>query len=245
MRKHPLNPYQTLLSHNSHIIMSDTPLSEQVILVTGAASGLGAAVAKCYASHGATVIMLDKDLAGLEATYDAIYPAYPKPAIYPLDLKGAGIDDYADLVAAIESNFGHLDALTHCAASLGQLAPIEHQVAFTWAETLHINLTAPFLLTQACLPLMKKQDKATIIFTTDQHKDNAYWAGYGISKAGIETLAKQLQDELEAAGRIQVHCIEPGQFQSPLLSQAYPALNPNDFPLPDKVTTPYLTVLKH
>lgn len=225
--------------------MSDSTLSEHVILITGAGNGLGAAVAKAYACQGATVILLDKDLPGLESTYDAITPAALKqPAIYPLDFKGASLDDYADLVSTIESSFGRLDILVHCAATLGQLAPIEHQDPQAWAETLHVNLTAPFLLTQACLPLMKKQTKATILFTTDQHKNKAYWAGYGISKAGIEALVKQLQDELETAGKIHVHCIDPGQFQSQLLSQSFPALDPNDFPLPDEAISAYLTLLK-
>jgi NAD(P)-dependent dehydrogenase (short-subunit alcohol dehydrogenase family) len=224
--------------------MTETTFSEQVILVTGAANGLGAAVAKAYASFGATVVLLDKDISKLEATYDAIYPHYAKPAIYPLDLKGAGVTDYADLTSTIETHFGRLDGLVHCAATLGQLAPIEHQDPQSWAETLHINLTAPFLLTRACLPLLKQQEHSTIIFTTDQHKDAAYWAGYGISKAGIETLANQLQDELEGEGRVHVHCIEPGQFQSQLFGRAFPGLNPNDFPLPDDVTSPYLTLMQ-
>ena len=224
--------------------MTDTTLSDHVVLVTGAANGIGAAVAKAYAASGATLILLDKDVSGLEATYDAIYPAYAKPAIYPLDLKGAGVNDYAEMIATITSHFGRLDTLIHCAATLGQLAPFEHQDPQAWAETLHINLTAPFLLTQACLPLMKKQTQATILFTTDEHKDKAYWSGYGIGKAGIEALVKQLQDEFEAQGHIQVHCIDPGQVQSQLFSQAFPALSPNDFPLPDAATSPYLAKLK-
>ena len=224
--------------------MTKAIFSDQVILVTGAANGLGAAVAKAYASSGATVVLLDKDVAGLEATYDTITARYVKPAIYPLDLKGAGVSDYADLTSTLETHFGRLDGLVHCAATLGQLAPIEHQDPQSWAETLHINLTAPFLLTRACLPLMKQQTRSTIIFTTDEHKDIAYWAGYGISKAGTETLAKQLQDELEHEGRVHIHCIEPGQFQSQLFGHAFPGLNPNDFPLPDDVTGPYLTLMQ-
>lgn len=224
-------------------MMHDAVLTDRVILITGAANGIGAAVAKAYAVQGATTILLDKDLPGLEATYDAIYPAHAQPAIYPLDLKGASISDYDDLVSTISARFGRLDGLVHCAAALGQLAPVEHQDPQCWLETLHVNLTAPYLLTKACLPLMNKRTHATIIFTSDQHKDNAYWSSYGVSKAGIETLAKQLQDELETIGRIQVHCIDPGQVQSRLLSQAFPALNPNDFPSPDVAVTPYLTLM--
>ncbi len=203
--------------------MSSAALSDNVILITGAANGIGAAVARAYAAEGATIILLDKDVPGLEKTYDAVVISSMKSAIYPLDLKGASVDDYTDLVNTIETQFGRLDALVHCAATLGQLAPIEHQDPATWSETLHINLTAPFLLTKACLPLLKQQQQATIIFTTDQHKAKAYWAGYGISKAGIETLAKQLADELKTEGRIEVHCIDPGKVKTALYSRAFPA----------------------
>ena len=225
--------------------MSLAALSDKVILITGAANGIGAAVAKAYAAEGATIILLDKDVPGLEKTYDAVVVSSIQTAIYPLDLKGASVGDYTALVNTIETHFGRLDALVHCAAMLGQLAPIEHQDPTTWAETLHINLTAPFLLTKACLPLLKKQQQAAIIFTTDQHKAKAYWAGYGISKAGIETLAKQLADELETEGRIEVHCIDPGKVKTAFFSRAFPAAEQHHLPSPDDVSSLYLSAIKN
>ena len=225
--------------------MSLAALSDKVILITGAANGIGAAVAKAYAAEGATIILLDKDVPGLEKTYDAVVVSSIQTAIYPLDLKGASVGDYTALVNTIETHFGRLDALIHCAAMLGQLAPIEHQDPTIWSETLHINLTAPFLLTKACLPLLKKQQQAAIIFTTDQHKAKAYWAGYGISKAGIETLAKQLADELEMEGRIQVHCIDPGKVKTALFSRAFPASEQHHLLRPDDVTSLYLSAIKN
>lgn len=225
--------------------MSSDALSGKVILVTGAANGIGAAVAKAYALEGATVVLLDKDVPGLEQTYDAITASSKHAAIYPLDLKGAGVNDYEDLVGSIETHFGHLDGLVHCAASLGQLAPIEHQDPVSWLETLHINLTAAFLLTKACLSLIKKQARGAIIFTTDKYKDKAYWSGYGISKAGIEALSKQLADELETDGRIHVSCIEPGQVKTALFGRAFPGIAPHHLPEPDDVVSPYLSLMKN
>lgn len=120
-------------------------LKESVILVTGAGSGIGAAVAKAYAQHGATVVLLDKNIARLEQVYDVIInEGCPTPALYPLDLKGASIPDYDELATSIEDNFSRLDGLVHCAASLGQLAPVPHQDPEIWLETLQINLTAPY-----------------------------------------------------------------------------------------------------
>ena len=221
-------------------------LTDRIILVTGAADGIGAAVAKAYAHHGATVILLDKDIPKLEQVYDEIEAAGdPTPAIYPLDLKGATVDDYGVLVDSITDNFGRLDGLLHNAAQLGQLAPVQHQDPQEWLETLHTNLSAAFLLTRACLPLMLKTptDHGAIIFTTDEHKNKAYWSSYGVSKAGIEAFSLQLADELEADGHIRVNCIDPGTVDTHLHTQAFPALDPKKLPSPQAITAPYLYLM--
>lgn len=222
----------------------DSQLAEQIILITGAAQGIGASVAKGCAYAGATVILLDKQVSQLEAVYDEIVEQTGIiPAIYPLDLKGATVDDYKQLAQTISENFGKLDALIHCAASLGQLAPVMNQDPKTWAETLHINLTAAYLLTQACLPLLKQQT-SHLIFTTDAHKHTAYWGAYGISKAAVEALAEQLKDELEAEGKVIVSTIDPGEVRTALYARAYPARNPEHLNLPDDVAHQYIAKLQ-
>lgn len=219
-------------------------LKDTVIIITGAGNGIGAAVAKAYASHGATIILLDKAIPAMEQVYDEIInDGSPQPAIYPLDLQGASIDDYDTLVNTIKENFGRLDGLVHCAASLGQMAPVEYQDTQTWLETLHINLTAPYLLTRSCLDLLQKQQSASIIFTTDNHKDSAYWSAYGLSKSGVESLSKQLADELEASGRVRVNCIDPGTVKTELFSRAFPATDPSSLPSADTVVPSYLYLM--
>lgn len=219
-------------------------LNDMVILVTGAGNGIGAAVAKAYATQGATVVLLDKQVSALEQTYDDIVGLTDiMPAIYPLDLKGAKLQDYQDLVTTIEENFGRLDGLVHCAAVLGQLAPVEHQDPVTWLETLHINLTAPFMLTRAIIPLLQKQQKAAILFTTDHHKNNAYWSAYGISKAAIESFALQLASEFESAAKIKVNCIDPGSVKTKLHARAFPAINPSGLAEPDDVVQSYIDLI--
>jgi NAD(P)-dependent dehydrogenase (short-subunit alcohol dehydrogenase family) len=221
-------------------------LKDRVIIITGAGSGIGSAVAKAYASYGATVVLLDKNIPALEQVYDNIIAnGSATPALYPLDLKGAKISDYDDLVMSIHDNFGRLDGLVHCAASLGQVSPVQHQDPQVWLETLQINLTAPYLLTRACLALMQKYDHASIVFTTDNHKSKAYWSAYGVSKAGIESLSKQLADEMESDGRIRVNCIDPGNVMTSLHSQAFPGINPNTLVAPEDIVANYLYLMSN
>lgn len=219
-------------------------LADRIILVTGAGSGIGRAVAKTYAAHGATVILLDKSIPKLEQVYDEIISEnHPMPAIYPLDLKGATVSDYDDLVSTITDNFGQLNGLLHNAAVLGQISPLPHQDPKTWSETMHINLTAPFLLTRACLSLMKQSEQASIIFTTDNHNMKAYWGAYGISKAGIEALSRQLADELEAEAKVRVNCIDPGSVDTNLNARAFPAINPRSLATAEAITASYLYLM--
>jgi NAD(P)-dependent dehydrogenase (short-subunit alcohol dehydrogenase family) len=220
-------------------------LNDRIILITGAARGIGASVAQACAAAGATVILLDKQVRLLESVYDRIEQAGgPMPAIYPLDLKGASAPDYQQLADTIQDQFGRLDAVIHCAATLGQLAPVEHQDVKTWLETLHINLTASYLLTRACVPLLKQQPDSHLIFTTDSHRDKAYWGAYGISKAATDAFAAQLQQELEAQGHVQVHNIDPGKVQTELYRRAFPAVDPSDLPEADEVAPRYLDCLR-
>lgn len=217
-------------------------LQDQVIIVTGAAGGIGSEVAQAYARHGATVVLLDKQLPALEQVYDAIIAdGGPQPALYPLDLKGAKAQDYQQLAQRITDNFGRLDGLVHCAAALGQLAPAVHQDLKTWGETLHVNLTAAFLLTQACLPLLQQTNtQSFIVFTTDSNQNKAYWGAYGISKAGLENLCQQLAKELEAENKVRVCCLDPGQTRTGLHARAYPAIDPQQLPEPAAVVPAYL-----
>jgi NAD(P)-dependent dehydrogenase (short-subunit alcohol dehydrogenase family) len=218
-------------------------LQERVILVTGAANGIGQAVAKALAAHGATVILLDRDVPGLEQTYDEIVAAgHPEPAIYPLDLQGAEPDDYTRLATTLEKEFGHLDGLVHNAAQLGALVPFANFDNELWFQTLQTNLNAPYLLTIACLGLLNASKDATIVFTSDAvgRKGKAYWGAYGVSKAGMEIFMQTLAEELESNTPIRVNSIDPGPVHTALRRTAYPAEDSTTLNAPEDVTRPFL-----
>ncbi len=215
--------------------MSGSMLKDRVVLVTGAGGGLGSAVSKACAAEGATVILLGKTIPELEKVYDAIAAAEgPQPAIYPLDLAGASEDDYRDLAATVEREFGALHGLVHCAAELGALGPVNNISGGLWQRLLHVNLTAPFLLTRELLPLISKSPGSTIVFVTDSvaRIGKAYWGAYGVAKIALEGFGRILADELENR-KVSVRVYSPGPMQSPLRRRAYPAENPTGLPSPE------------
>lgn len=221
-------------------------LKERVILVTGAGDGIGRAVAMAYAAHGATVVLVGRTTHKLEAVYDEIVAAgYPEPLIFPMPLHEASAEDYAGLAGGIANELGRLDGLVHNAAELGSLTPIDHYTPELWQRTLQVNLTAPFLLTQACLPLLRQAPNAAILFSsTNEHEKNAaYWGAYGVSKQGLDAFMHILADELENSSSIRVNAIDPGAVRTNMRSKAYPGENPNTLPEASKVVPTYLYLM--
>jgi len=90
---------------------------------------------------------------------------------------------------------------------------------------MQVNLTAPFLLTHACLPLLKKSADASVIFTSSgvAHHGRAYWGAYGVTKAGCDNLMQILADEVENHTNIRSNSIDPGAVRTRMRRLAYPA----------------------
>ena len=222
-------------------------LRDRIILITGASDGIGKAVASACAAHGATVILHGRNVRKLEALSDEIVNAKhaPQPGIVPLDFEKAGPNDYEALAQAIEQNYGRLDGLLHNAGMLGERAPIEHHDVPKWMRTLHVNVTAPFILTRTCLPLLRRSQDASIVFTASGvvPRPRAYWGAYLVSKWGSEGLRHMLADELDNEPNIRVNSIDPGKVRTKMRLQAYPAEDPQTLPQPGAIVGPYLYLL--
>lgn len=221
-------------------------LRDRVILITGASDGIGKAVAKAAAAHGARVILHGRNVKRLEAVYDAIVAAgQPRPSILPLDMEKAGSAEYDALAEAVEKEFGHLDALLHNAGMLGERAPVEHYDVAKWLRTMHVNANVPFILTQRCLPLLRQSKDASIIFTSSGvvPRPRAYWGAYLASKWASEGLMRMLADELENQPAMRVNSIDPGKVRTNMRLQAYPAEDRSALADPDSIVAPYLFLL--
>lgn len=220
-------------------------LQQKTILITGAGDGIGRALSLACAEHGATVILLDKNVKRLETLYDEIMDnEYPEPAIYPLDLMGASPTDYGDMAATLQHEFGSLHGLVHNAADIGSLTPLEHYDIKTWFKLMQINLNAPFIMTKACIPLLRTAEHATLLFTlADQGlTGKAYWGAYGVTKFGLNGLMQTWADELENSN-IHVAGINPGDVATRLYKAAYPARDLHQIPRPDAIVDDYLQLL--
>jgi NAD(P)-dependent dehydrogenase (short-subunit alcohol dehydrogenase family) len=202
---------------------ADAALRGRVVLVTGATGGLGRATSLAAAAAGATVVLLGRKVRALEALYDEIEKnGGAQPAVYPMDLAGATPRDHADLIAAIERECGRLDGLVHAAAHFDGLQPFDQQTPEEWFRTQQVNVTAPFQITQAALPLMRKSADAAIVFVLDDpaRVGNAFWGGYGIAKHALAGLASIVHEETERSP-VRTHALLPGPMRTVLRRAAY------------------------
>ena len=221
-------------------------LAGRVILITGAGGGLGAALAVQCAGAGASVILSGRNGAKLERVYDEIEAmGAPQPAIAMLDLAAATAADYDNLAATIAGEFGQLDGLVHAAALLGDRTPLEQYDVPTWCRVLHVNLTAPFILTQVLLPNLRKSNDASVIFVSSGVVNNPrpFWGAYAVAKSGLEAARAMWSLELEGEPNIRVNSVNPGRMRTPMRAAAYPAEDPNTVPAPASVSGPFLYLL--
>ncbi len=198
-------------------------LKGRAILITGASSGLGRALAIECARAGATVILSGRNNAKLNRVYDEIEAlGAPQPAIAALDLAVATAVEYDALARTIGAEFGKLDGLVHAAGLLGDRSPLE----------------------QYDVPTCKSAD-ASIIFVSSGvvKQSRPFWGAYAVSKAGLESVRGMLFEELEGESNIRINSVNPGRMRTAMRAAAYPAEDPNTVPSPKSVTGPFLYLL--
>lgn len=218
----------------------------RVILVTGASDGIGQALALALARQGATVALLGRTQRKLARTYDLILAAGgPEPALLPFNLETAAAPEYEALADAMDREFGRLDGLAHVAGILGDLSPIDQYDVPTWCRVLHVNLTAAFIVTRTLLPLLRRSEDASIVFTSSSvgRRGRAYWGAYSVSKFGVEGLMQVLAHELAGTTRIRANSVNPGPTRTSMRRQAYPAEDAGKLPEPSAVLSPFLYLL--
>lgn len=216
-------------------------LKDRVILVTGAADGIGRAISLAYAHYGATIVLLGKAIKPLEAIYDEIIEAGgAEPAIYPLNMEGANVHDYKAMAETIAKELGRLDGLVLNAAWLPAFVPFKDYEIELWMQTITINLHANFLITQSCLPLLEKAQDASIILSAHQ-SNKAYNGAFGVAKAGMDAMMDIVADEYDRDDAfIRVNSIDSGPLRTQMRRLNYPLEDIETLATADAIVGPYL-----
>ena len=220
--------------------------TDKVIMVTGAADGIGKAVTIALAEHGATVLMLDRKSRHLEKLFDEIVErGFQEPIILPVDLMEITPESATELAQAIHNDIGQLDGLLHNAAELGSPSPLDQYDMEYWNAVMHTNLQAPYFLTRALLPLLKQEYTTNVLFTTaDVGRDPAaYWGAYSIAYAGLEAQMTIWAEELDAVSNIKVNSIDPGPVRTSFRRRSHPGESQQSLTTPQSITPAYLKLL--
>ena len=219
---------------------------DKIILVTGAADGIGKAVTIALAEQGTTVLMLDKKARHLEKVFDDIVArGFAEPIILPVDLMDVTPESATELAQAIYDDIGRLDGLLHNAAELGSPSPLDQYDMEYWNSVMHTNLQAPYILTRALLPLLKQDHTTNLVFTSAEvgRQAAAYWGAYSIAYAGLEAQMTIWAEELENISNIKVNSIDPGAVRTSFRRRSHPGESQESLPTPQSITPAYLKIL--
>jgi 3-oxoacyl-[acyl-carrier protein] reductase len=177
-------------------------VARKVVLVTGAASGMGRAIAELFDAEGAKVAATDRNGENL-----------PGDANWPLDVTDATAIN--TVVGEVVDTLGPIDILVNCAGT-SAAAPIDAaDYDDAWNATLAVNLVGYVRMIQACLPYLAREGEGRIvnIASTEGLGATAYLSPYTVSKHGVVGLTRSLACELGPRG-VTVNCICPGPIHT-------------------------------
>ncbi len=185
-----------------------------VVLITGAASGIGLGTAAAFIKEGATVISADVDEAGAEKAAADLGQSYV-PRVCDISNQS----EVAELAGFVKDEYGRLDALVNNAAT-GKLVQIEAMTEDDWHYHYDVDVKGPMLLVTAFLPLLRKSPNPSIVNMSssaalEEHFDHHFL--YSTAKAAILKYTKHLARDIK---EIRSNCIIPGWVDTPIYERA-------------------------
>ena len=191
-------------------------LDGKVAVITGAASGMGAAAAMLFAREGAHVVLADLNGPGGEATAQNASEVGPRCVFQRTDVSSE--PDVAALVARALSEFGRLDVMFNNAGIAGALGSLETVSVEDWDRTQNVCLRGVFLGIKHAIAPMRSQGGGAIVSTASIAGIDGYPGlhAYCAAKAGVVNLTRSASIEF-AADKIRINCIAPGGVSTPIL----------------------------
>lgn len=186
-------------------------MSARVALVTGGGRGIGLATARRFLDEGWRVALIEVDADAL-ASGMAVLAAPEATLALPCDVSDP--DQVRQAVEKSAAHFGRIDALVNN-AGIAVFKPLLETTLEEWNRILAVNLTGPFLMTQAVAPVMAEGGGGAIVNVTSISglRASTLRAAYGTSKAGLAHLTQQQAVELAALG-IRVNAVAPGPVET-------------------------------
>lgn len=223
----------------------DLSFAGETYLVTGAANGIGRALALALSKLEATVILLDKNDTKLNSVYDEINKSSKvEPVIVHQDLTQLDQDHCNALTEQIEKTFGKINGLIHCAAETGHLAPFDHYSENDWSKVMSANLYSPYLLTRCLLPLFSADDSSVVIFSVSEQarKSSAFWGAFAVAQQGLKALVETWSEETQNSNTNFI-MLDPGKVNTEFLIQLFPGLNAQNHPNAEVIARAYVYLL--
>jgi 3-oxoacyl-[acyl-carrier protein] reductase len=196
-------------------------LENAVVLVTGAAGGLGKAIAKSFASQGARLALSDLDHDALHVAAAELGLDEARISLDAADL--ADVNAIEPLVGRAVARFGRLDALVNNAAYLGR-SSLDEVTPELFDRVIAVNLRAPFWLSRAALAVMRPRHSGAIVNVSSMAARTGGTSDvfvYGASKAGLLALTRSLA-KVAAPDNVRVNAILPSNIESPMLRTGFP-----------------------
>lgn len=196
-------------------------LEGKVCLITGAASGIGSAIAKRFVEEGARVVIADLKLDAARAKADELKAMGPGEAI-GIDMDVTSEDAVNAGVAKTVETWGRVDVLVSN-AGIQIVHKLEDFPFADWKKLLAIHLDGAFLTTKACIPHMKSQGGGAIIYmgSVHSHEASPLKSAYVTAKHGLLGLARVVAKEGGPSG-IRANVICPGFVRTPLVDKQIP-----------------------
>ena len=192
-------------------------LTGQFAIVTGAATGIGEAIARRLSAAGASVAVADIDEAAAAATAAQI------PNAFPVHIDITNADSVSKAVAAVVAKFGKIDILVNNAGTAGKVGTLVDQTEEEWRRVIDINLMGVFLCTRAVMPLLRKQGYGRVVNLASiaGKEGNPNMSAYSATKAAVIGFTKSVAKEV-ATENICVNAVSPAVVQTKILDQLTP-----------------------